>query len=69
MARAQNNSLGKNDPDAKKVLDALSTKLKSYKAIQSNFTSLKNSIILISPVSLESLESRGSVAPGNFKTP
>jgi outer membrane lipoprotein carrier protein len=38
IAQAQNNSLGKNDPDAKKVLDALSTKLKSYKAIQANFT-------------------------------
>jgi outer membrane lipoprotein carrier protein len=38
VARAQNNSLGKNDPDAKKVLDALSAKLKSYTAVQSNFT-------------------------------
>src|SRR5258707_12902268 len=38
MGRAQNNSLGKNDPDDKKVLDALSSKLKSYKAVQSNFT-------------------------------
>ena len=38
MAGAQNNSLGKNDPEAKKVLDALSAKLKSYKAVQSNFT-------------------------------
>jgi outer membrane lipoprotein carrier protein len=37
MAHAQNNSLGKNDPDAKKVLDALSAKLKSYKAVKSNF--------------------------------
>ena len=36
--QAQNNSLGKNDPDAKKVLDAFSAKLKSYKAIQSSFT-------------------------------
>jgi outer membrane lipoprotein-sorting protein len=35
---AQNNSLGKNDPDAKKVLDGLSAKLKSYKAIQCGFT-------------------------------
>ena len=35
---AQNNSLGKNDPAAKKVLDGLSAKLKSYKAVQSNFT-------------------------------
>ncbi|HEY4208619.1 MAG TPA: outer membrane lipoprotein carrier protein LolA [Puia sp.] len=36
--QAQNNSLGKNDPDAKKVLDGLSAKLKSYKAVQANFT-------------------------------
>ena len=38
FAQAQNNSLGKSDPDAKKVLDALSAKLKSFKAVQSNFT-------------------------------
>jgi outer membrane lipoprotein carrier protein len=38
IGRAQNNSLGKNDPDAKKVLDALSTKLQSYKSIQADFT-------------------------------
>jgi outer membrane lipoprotein-sorting protein len=38
MAQAQNNSIGKSDPDAKKVLDALSAKLKSYKAVQANFT-------------------------------
>lgn len=38
FASAQNNSLGKNDPDAKKVLDGLSAKLKSYKAVQSGFT-------------------------------
>jgi outer membrane lipoprotein carrier protein len=38
-AVAQNtNYLGKNDPDAKKVLDALSAKLNSYKAVQANFT-------------------------------
>lgn len=36
--QAQNNSLGKNDPDAKKVLDALSAKLKSFKAVQANFS-------------------------------
>ena len=36
--QAQNNSLGKNDPQAKKVLDGLSAKLKSYKAVQSGFT-------------------------------
>src|ERR1700753_2505664 len=38
IAQAQNNSLGKNDPDAKKVLDGLSAKLKSFKAIQCGFT-------------------------------
>jgi len=38
FAEAQNNSLGKNDPGAKKVLDALSAKLKSYTAVQSSFT-------------------------------
>jgi outer membrane lipoprotein-sorting protein len=37
VGQAQNNSLGKNDPDAKKVLDGLSAKLKSYKAVQANF--------------------------------
>jgi outer membrane lipoprotein carrier protein len=36
---AQNpNYIGKNDPDAKKVLDALSAKLKSYIGVQANFT-------------------------------
>jgi len=36
---AQNtNYLGKNDPAAKKVLDALSAKLNSYKAVQAHFT-------------------------------
>lgn len=38
LTQAQNNSLGKNDPDAKKVLDALSAKLKSFKAVEANFT-------------------------------
>jgi outer membrane lipoprotein-sorting protein len=38
VAQAQNNSLGKSDPDAKKVLDALTAKLKSYTAVQSSFT-------------------------------
>src|SRR5258708_25207692 len=38
MAQAQNNSLGKNDPEAKKVLDGLSAKLKSFKAVDANFT-------------------------------
>jgi outer membrane lipoprotein-sorting protein len=37
--QAQNTKyIGKNDPDAKKVLDALSAKLNSYKAVQANFT-------------------------------
>ena len=35
---AQNNSLGKNDPDAKKILDEVSNKIKSYKAIQASFS-------------------------------
>jgi outer membrane lipoprotein carrier protein len=38
FVNAQNNSLGKNDPDAKKVLDGLSAKLKSFKAVQCGFT-------------------------------
>lgn len=38
LVQAQNNSLGKSDPDAKRVLDGLSAKLKSYKAVQSSFT-------------------------------
>ncbi|HXB06031.1 MAG TPA: outer membrane lipoprotein carrier protein LolA [Puia sp.] len=38
LSQAQNNSLGKNDPDAKKVLDGLSAKLKSFKAVQCGFT-------------------------------
>jgi outer membrane lipoprotein carrier protein len=29
---------GSNDPDAKKILDAVSTKFKSYKSVQANFT-------------------------------
>jgi outer membrane lipoprotein carrier protein len=35
---AQDNSIGKNDADAKKVLDAVSAKLKSYKGVQTSFT-------------------------------
>src|SRR6516164_9312061 len=35
---AQNNSLGTSDPDAKKILDAVSNKMKTYKAIQAAFT-------------------------------
>ena len=38
VAQAQNNSLGKSDPGAKKVLDGLSAKLKSYTAVQAGFT-------------------------------
>ncbi len=38
MAQAQSNSIGKSDPDAKKVLDGLSAKLKSFTAVQSSFT-------------------------------
>ncbi len=37
-ATAQDNSLGKSDADAKKVLDAVSAKLKSYKSIEAAFT-------------------------------
>ncbi|HLK28663.1 MAG TPA: outer membrane lipoprotein carrier protein LolA [Puia sp.] len=37
-AKAQNNSIGKNDPDAKKILDQVSAKAKSYKSIQADFT-------------------------------
>ena len=36
--QAQSNSLGSSDPDAKKVLDAVSAKFKTYKAVQANFT-------------------------------
>lgn len=35
--RAQNNSIGQNDPAAKKVLDQVSAKMKSYKNIQADF--------------------------------
>ena len=35
---AQNNSIGSNDPDAKKILDEVSNKMKTYKAIQATFT-------------------------------
>src|ERR1700744_5088809 len=38
VSQAQNNSLGKSDPDAKRVLDGLSAKLQSYKAVQSSFS-------------------------------
>ena len=35
---AQNASLGKSDPDAKKILDNVSAKFKSYKSVVANFT-------------------------------
>jgi outer membrane lipoprotein-sorting protein len=35
---AQNNYIGKNDPDAKKVLDNVSSKFKTYKTVTANFT-------------------------------
>src|SRR6516164_6268044 len=36
--QSQNNSIGTSDPDAKKILDQVSNKIKSYKGIQANFT-------------------------------
>jgi outer membrane lipoprotein-sorting protein len=36
--QAQNNSLGSSDPEAKKILDAVSAKMKTYKAIQATFS-------------------------------
>ena len=38
VGKAQNNSVGSNDPAAKKILDQLSVKLKSFKAVQADFT-------------------------------
>ncbi len=35
---SQNNSLGKSDPDAKKILDNVSAKFKTYKSVKANFT-------------------------------
>lgn len=37
MARAQS-SLGKNDPEAKKILDAVSNMFKTFKGVQANYT-------------------------------
>ncbi len=34
---SQNNSLGKSDPDAKKILDNVSAKFKTYKTVSANF--------------------------------
>jgi outer membrane lipoprotein-sorting protein len=36
--QSQNNSTGKNDPEAKKILDEVSAKIKSFKSIQATFT-------------------------------
>jgi outer membrane lipoprotein carrier protein len=38
FVHAQSNSLGSSDPAAKKVLDAVSAKFKTYKGVQANFT-------------------------------
>lgn len=38
LAIAQNNSLGKSDPEAKAILDGVSKKVKTFKAIQIAFT-------------------------------
>ena len=35
---AQPKGMGKNDPDAKKVLDAVSTKFKTFKSVQAAFS-------------------------------
>src|SRR5262245_13006930 len=35
---AQNNSIGNNDPDAKKILDQVSAKFKTFKGVQAAFT-------------------------------
>lgn len=35
---AQSNSMGKSDPNAKKILDAVSAKFKTFKAIKASFT-------------------------------
>jgi len=35
---AQPKGMGKNDPDAKKVLDSVSARFKTFKSVQSNFT-------------------------------
>lgn len=37
-SQAQNNSLGTSDPEAKKVLDAVSAKFKTYKGVQAVFS-------------------------------
>ena len=35
---SQNNSAGKSDPDAKKILDNVSSKFKTYQSVKANFT-------------------------------
>ncbi|MBC8034261.1 MAG: outer membrane lipoprotein carrier protein LolA [Chitinophagaceae bacterium] len=37
LANAQNNSIGKSDPEAKVILDKVSKKFKSYSSVQANF--------------------------------
>ena len=36
--QAQNKQMGQSDPNAKKILDAVSAKFKTYKGVQANFT-------------------------------
>src|SRR4029077_5737559 len=38
VGHSQNNSIGNSDPDAKRILDEVSKKIKSYKGIQATFT-------------------------------
>lgn len=35
---SQNNKLSKNDPEAKAILDKVSSKFKTYKTVQANFS-------------------------------
>ncbi|MEI9934741.1 MAG: hypothetical protein WDM71_07785 [Ferruginibacter sp.] len=38
VVSAQTNGMGKSDPDAKKILDAVSTKFKTFKTVQAKFS-------------------------------
>jgi outer membrane lipoprotein-sorting protein len=38
LLSAQNKTMGQSDPNAKKILDAVSAKFKTYKGVQANFT-------------------------------
>jgi outer membrane lipoprotein carrier protein len=38
ISLAQNKQMGQSDPNAKKILDAVSTKFKTYKGVQANFS-------------------------------